>query len=146
MSATRQSIDIVSFGYGHDAPPQADATLDARRLFRNPHDDPAMRELTGLDPRVRDHVLATDGVRDAITAAAGMAVALLKSGKPHIVLAVGCGGGRHRAPAIAEGVAAELRARDLRAAVRHRDVDKPVIEHQEGDPNFATGECDDTVT
>ncbi|MGI8313446.1 RapZ C-terminal domain-containing protein [Saccharopolyspora hattusasensis] len=44
--------------------PDADITLDARRHLRNPHRDPAMRYLTGLDARVRDHVLATPGARN----------------------------------------------------------------------------------
>ena len=47
-------------------------------------------------------------------------------GKAHLVIAIGCTGGRHRSVAIAEHLAAALpRARrDLDVAVAHRDIDR----------------------
>jgi UPF0042 nucleotide-binding protein len=55
------NITVISFGYGHNLPPEADVTVDARRLLHDPHIDPAMREMTGLDETVRRRVLATRG-------------------------------------------------------------------------------------
>lgn len=116
-------ITITSFGYGHAAAPQADITIDARRLLRNPHHDPAMRHLTGLHPAVRAHVLATPGASAAIQHTVWLASALAHTTGQPVAVAVGCAGGRHRAVALAEEIAAELEA-----AVTHRDVDKPVIQ------------------
>jgi len=46
-------------------------------------------------------------------------------GKAHMVIAIGCTGGRHRSVAIAEHLAERYRDRDdLSVAVAHRDLDK----------------------
>jgi RNase adaptor protein for sRNA GlmZ degradation len=120
---------VISFGYGHAPAPDADITLDARRNLRNPHHDPEMRELTGLDARVRDHVLATPGVQNLIGHATAMASDLLTdvAGQP-VTVAVGCVGGRHRSVALAEEIAAELRAGGVAVVIGHRDVHQPVIQ------------------
>lgn len=125
---------VISFGYGHGDPPQADITLDARRHLRNPHADPAMRELTGLHSRVRHHVLTTPGARNLIGHAAAMASDLLTDVANErwrlVTVAVGCVGGRHRSVALAEEIAAELRAGGVGVETEHRDLDKEVLNHQ----------------
>jgi UPF0042 nucleotide-binding protein len=46
-------------------------------------------------------------------------------GKAHLMVAIGCTGGRHRSVAIAEHLAARYRDRgDMFVEVKHRDVDK----------------------
>jgi UPF0042 nucleotide-binding protein len=46
-------------------------------------------------------------------------------GKAHLVIAIGCTGGRHRSVAIAEQLANRYRDHeDLDVAVAHRDIDK----------------------
>jgi RNase adaptor protein for sRNA GlmZ degradation len=123
------NVTVISFGYGHEGicPPVADITVDARRCLRNPHHDPAMREPTGLDDAVRRHVLATPGARGLIlfTAATAHYLATV-TGQP-VTVATGCTGGRHRAVALAEGIAADLRYRDVQVTVIHRDIDKPLL-------------------
>lgn len=130
IGVTQVAID--SFGYGHGKPPEADITLDARRLFRNPHHDPAMVELNGLHAPVRRHVLTTDGVALLVRNAVAMTSALVADvGNPHnrlVRLAVGCTGGRHRSVAIAEAVADMLRVSDVGVNVQHRDIHKPIIQ------------------
>ena len=50
----------------------------------------------------------------------------MAEGKAHLVIAIGCTGGRHRSVAIAEELAARYRDReDLTVAVSHRDIDQP---------------------
>jgi RNase adaptor protein for sRNA GlmZ degradation len=44
-----------------------------------------------------------------------------------VVIAVGCAGGRHRAPAIAAEAARLLESDGIPATVEHRDIGKPVI-------------------
>ncbi|MEV4753022.1 RNase adapter RapZ [Streptosporangium sp. NPDC049248] len=128
----REIADVVvtSFGYGHSPAPEADLTLDARRHLRNPHHDPAMRTLTGLDRVVREHVLATPGAQATITTAITFARDLHAqvNGQRLVTIAVGCVGGRHRSVAIAAEVVAGLNACGLDALVAHRDVGRPVIQ------------------
>ncbi|MBD0743539.1 hypothetical protein BG418_18370 [Streptomyces sp. CBMA152] len=125
-------VVITSFGYGHAPAPQADLTVDARRHLRNPHTDPALRDLTGLNPTVRQHVLATPGARGNIQHVANYAQTLLDDAANQrqrlVTIAIGCIGGRHRAVALAEEIAATLRAGGVGVDVEHRDVDKPVIQ------------------
>jgi UPF0042 nucleotide-binding protein len=118
-------ITVISFGYRHGEPPKAHWTVDVRDSLRDPLDT-GLRELTGLDPEIRDHVIRTRG-------AFGIAYSLAQAGdRLHadtgqpVVLAVGCGGGRHRAVVIALLVAAHLR-HIAPVEVIHRDIDKPVL-------------------
>lgn len=121
-------VRVTSFGYGHAPAPEADLTVDARRHLRNPHADPAMRELTGLDERVRDHVLRTPGAGTTVYAAATFARELTDYTTQPVTVAVGCVGGRHRSVALAEQIAATLNERGVPTTVTHRDVHRPVIQ------------------
>lgn len=125
-------VVVISFGFGHGSPPEADLVLDARRHLRNPHHDPAMRALTGLDAAVREHVRATPGARNIVGHAAALASDLLTdvADETHrlVTIAVGCVGGRHRSVALAEEIATELRAEGVGAGTEHRDVTQPVIQ------------------
>ncbi len=125
-------VKVLSFGYGHAPAPQADITIDARRHLRNPHHDPTMRQLTGLDPAVRRHVLATPGadclIRHTTACATDLLTALPRPPALVVTIAVGCVGGRHRSVALAEEIAATLRAHGIGVQVDHRDVTRPVIQ------------------
>lgn len=116
---------ITSFGYGHGPAPEADITLDVRKSLRNPHDDPNMRQLTGLDQAVHEHVLDTPGVWHLIRNLSAVVEDLLDAAET-VHVAIGCVGGRHRSVAIAEEVAAQIR-RSMAVRVEHRDIDKPVL-------------------
>ncbi|WP_354641085.1 RNase adapter RapZ [Kitasatospora camelliae] len=108
--------------------------FDLGGRFRNPHDDPAMRYRTGLDPEVRDHVLDTPGVMRMVEEIAESAAAVLRSyADPRhrlVNVTIACRGGRHRSVAVAEAVAAYLRTAGIGVEVRHRHIDQPVIETQ----------------
>ncbi|MEV4376967.1 RNase adapter RapZ [Streptosporangium sp. NPDC049644] len=121
---------ITSFGYGHSPAPDADVTIDARRNLRNPHHDPAMRQLTGLHPAVRRHVLNTPGARPLIchTASTARALAALACPDRPVTVATGCVGGRHRSVALAEEIGQTLRTQGIAVSVEHRDITKPVIQ------------------
>lgn len=114
-------ITVMSFGYGHAPAPEADLTVDLRNALYNPHHDPRMRELTGLDPEVREHVLATPGAHELIARLAEQVRELARQ-KRQVTVAIGCSGGRHRSVVVAEEVAAAVGA-----AAAHRDVTKPVL-------------------
>ena len=124
----RLALTFMSFGFKHGPPREEDLAFDVRFL-PNPHYVPELRELTGHDPqggRVRRARRAPGGVvRAAVRAARLPAAPVRRRGRAHLVVAIGCTGGRHRSVAIAEHLAARYRERDdLTVAVTHRDIDK----------------------
>jgi UPF0042 nucleotide-binding protein len=123
------TVTITSFGYRHSPElPQATITLDVRERLRDPHVAPAMRELTGLDQVVAEHVAATPGAARLVRHTALMVADLVAETAGDCVgLAIGCVGGRHRSVALAELIRDELAFLGVRADVNHRDLRKPVI-------------------
>jgi RNase adaptor protein for sRNA GlmZ degradation len=130
---TTPRLLVVSFGYGHNEQPTADVTVDVRDWFRDPHIDPAMRAMTGLDPRVHLKVVDTPGVHDLIQATLGVAEVLLNLDTHSVTVAFGCVGGRHRSVVLAN----ELAARAFTAGwhpveVSHLHVERPVLDTTRG--------------
>ncbi|TWV51987.1 ATPase [Streptomyces misionensis] len=124
-----RTVEIVSFGYLHDDPPAAHLTVDLRHHFRDPHVSPELRYMTANDEPVRAAVLGTPGITDLVEATA-MAVEAFASGPSAgtVTVADGCAGGRHRAPTFAGALAERLTAAGHQVSVRHRDLDKDVVQ------------------
>jgi UPF0042 nucleotide-binding protein len=122
---------ITSFGYGHATAPAADMVFDVRTAFRDPHVDPALRHRTARDQEVAATVLATPGVRPLIASMAASALAYAtgpgSETGAEVTIAVGCVGGRHRAPTIAATLADVLLAMALDVDLVHRDIDRRVL-------------------
>jgi RNase adapter protein RapZ len=118
---------VLSFGYKHGLPLDADLVLDCRFL-PNPHWIDELRPLTGLDPPVRDFVLGQPAAKEFLGRLESLLAQLLPAyvaeGKAYLTIAMGCTGGRHRSVALAEEVAALLRRDGYAPAVMHRDVEK----------------------
>ncbi|SFY53195.1 RapZ C-terminal domain-containing protein [Streptomyces sp. F-1] len=123
------TVEIVSFGYLHDAPPAAHLTIDLRHHFRDPHVSPELRYMTANDEPVRAAVLGTPGITDLVEATA-RAVEAFASGPSAgtVTVADGCAGGRHRAPTFAGALAERLTAAGHQVSVCHRDLDKDVVQ------------------
>ncbi|MCQ9154240.1 RNase adapter RapZ [Acidomonas methanolica] len=126
------TVTLMSFAYPAGLPREADMVFDARFL-RNPHYDPALKPMTGLDAAVQDHV-RRDPDYEAFL---GHIVALLhlvlprfvEEGKKHATIAVGCSGGQHRSVTLVEdladilsGAQDESLLQDERIAVMHREL------------------------
>ncbi|MFF6847095.1 ATPase [Streptomyces antimycoticus] len=123
------TVEIVSFGFGHDAPPKAHVILDLSEHFRDPHVSPALRYLTAEDRAVRRAVLRTAGIRPLLRATVRQVRAFDRGPSGgSIVVAVGCVGGRHRSATVAHYLARRLRRRGLEVVLRHRDLRRPVLE------------------
>jgi UPF0042 nucleotide-binding protein len=126
--AHKLALTFMSFGYKHGPPREEDLAFDVRFL-PNPHYEPALRELTGTDPRVVEYI-ASDGRLEQLYQHLHDLLDFLlpqyvREGKAHLVVAIGCTGGRHRSVAIAEHLAERYRDSDeLTVAVAHRDIDK----------------------
>lgn len=121
------SVTITTYGVLHGGPPAAvdPVAVDLTEALRNPASDPAMIELTGLDTRVRDHVMSTPGaveIRD-------QALALIEEAarREDVDVLVFCRGGRHRSVAMGEEIRDVLTARGVDVRVVHRDVEKAVV-------------------
>lgn len=123
-----QTVNIITFGYLHGAPPAADITIDLRVHFRDPHFDPALRESTALDQAVRHNVTATPGIIALIHGLAIAARAFLAGPADRdVTVAVGCGGGRHRAAAVGLHLQEVLADLGEETSLTHRDLSKPVV-------------------
>jgi UPF0042 nucleotide-binding protein len=128
-TAGRLSLTFMSFGFKHGPPREEDLAFDVRFL-ENPHYEPELRELTGLDARVIDYVARDGRLAEFYERLHPLLDFMLPQyvaeGKAHLVIAIGCTGGRHRSVAIAEHLAERYRGQDdLDVAVAHRDIDKP---------------------
>lgn len=122
FSGDQEEVRVTSFGYGHDPAYAAELVVDVRETLRNPHHDPAMHGLTGEDPRVREHVMATPGAAELVADIVGK----ILNGEVSTV-AIGCVGGRHRSVALADAIGALLTAKGREVEVYHRDVDMPIL-------------------
>lgn len=118
--------EIRSFGYLHSPPPPSNITVDLRECLRDPHVDPALRELTGFEEPVRFAVLNTRGALGLIAHLAMTVTGLLELDIP-VSLAVGCAGGKHRAVVVSHEVAARLRLTGWSVDLQHCDVHRPVV-------------------
>ena len=119
------AVSIVSFGFKHGVPADADLVFDVRFL-PNPHFVPELRALSGLHPRVARFVLRTPAAKKFLRLTTALLRFLLPEyiaeGKAYLTIAIGCTGGRHRSIAIGESLARRLRSvRGVTLRVRHRD-------------------------
>ncbi|MDQ3646864.1 MAG: RNase adapter RapZ [Actinomycetota bacterium] len=126
--ANEMTITLVSFGFKHGLPLDADMVLDVRFL-PNPHWVEALRPLTGLDPDVRAYVMAQQGTKDFIDRTKKLLDVLLpgyqNEGRHYLTMAVGCTGGRHRSVVLTEEIARLIGDGGLTVSTVHRDVERP---------------------
>ena len=126
--AGRLAVTFMSFGFKHGPPREEDLAFDVRFLA-NPHYEPELRELTGLEQAVVEYIARDGRLQQLYVRLHALLDFLLPEyvaeGKAHLVVAIGCTGGRHRSVAIAEHLAARYREHDdLDVAVAHRDIDR----------------------
>jgi len=120
------TVNVMSFGFRGGVPMDADLVFDVRFLT-NPHFVPALRPLTGLDPRVSRYVLVQKPARKFLKLTTDLLRFLLPQylaeGKAYLTVAIGCTGGQHRSVAIAEALAERLKdVPGAQVRLRHREV------------------------
>ena len=117
-------VNVLSFGFKHGAPRDADLVLDVRFLD-NPHWVDDLRPLTGSDQRVADYVFAGPLAKEFMERLCAlldvMVPAFVADGKRYLTIAIGCTGGRHRSVAVSERLAQYLERFDVSVQVEHRD-------------------------
>ncbi|WP_335871615.1 RNase adapter RapZ [Bacillus sp. 2205SS5-2] len=129
FSANQQSIftvNVMSFGFKHGIPIDADLVFDVRFL-PNPHYIDSMRPKTGLDEDVSTYVLKWNETQKFIEKTADLLTFMLphykREGKSQLVIAIGCTGGQHRSVALAEHFSKYF-GEDYQTEVFHRDVER----------------------
>jgi UPF0042 nucleotide-binding protein len=128
QAVQKLSVTFSSFGFKHGPPRDADLSFDVRFL-PNPHYVPELKPLTGRDQRVVDYVAKNGELAQFYGLLEPLLDFLLPAymaeGKAHLMVAIGCTGGRHRSVAIAEHLGSRYRDRDdLSVEVVHRDADR----------------------
>lgn len=132
MSLTRERsnarlvVTVLSFGYKHGVPLDADLVFDVRCL-PNPHFVPTLRRRTGRDRAVVRFLEKDPPTLEFIEKLESylrfVVPHYIAEGKSYLTVAIGCTGGRHRSVAIAERLRKSLASVDgARVRVRHRDV------------------------
>jgi len=118
------NINLLSFGYKHGVPFEADLVFDVRFL-PNPYFVPRLKALSGRDRKVQIYLRSISEVRAFTRRLVGFVEYLLpkygREGKTYLTIAVGCTGGRHRSVFIVEELARLLRKPKRTLQVRHRD-------------------------
>ncbi len=124
----RLTVTFQSFGFKHGPARDADLLFDVRFL-PNPHYEADLRPLTGFDTRVVEHIGRDGRLAEFLAQVEPLLDYLLPEyvaeGKSHLLVAIGCTGGRHRSVAIAERLAAHVGADDAYyVEAAHRDVER----------------------
>jgi UPF0042 nucleotide-binding protein len=121
------TVSLVSFGYKHGIPYDADLVFDVRFL-PNPHFVDDLRPLDGRQPAVADFVFAHEESRQLLARLHDLVGFLLplyqREGKAYLTIAVGCTGGRHRSVTLVEALRGLLEEMGFTPLVRHRDLDR----------------------
>lgn len=126
-SDERLRITVMSFGFKHGIPVDADVVADARFL-PNPYWDERLRDRTGQDPDVANAVLTGEGAEEFLAHLAALVRTTrdgyLREGKRFVTVAVGCTGGKHRSVALVEVLSRVLDSPEVVIGVEHRDIGK----------------------
>jgi UPF0042 nucleotide-binding protein len=121
------TVSLVSFGFKHGIPYDADLVFDVRFL-PNPHFVEDLRQMDGRDPAVAKYVLARAESRELVARLEDLVRFLLplyqREGKAYLTVAIGCTGGRHRSVTLVESLRTFVESLGFSPIVRHRDLDR----------------------
>jgi UPF0042 nucleotide-binding protein len=122
------SLNFVSFGFKYGVPIDADMIFDVRFL-PNPHYIEPLRPYTGRDQEVYDYVMKWHETQSFLTKLLDMLHFLIpqyrKEGKSHLVVGIGCTGGKHRSVAIVEYLGKTFQGTETESVrISHRDAER----------------------
>jgi len=128
LSAPVSQLTLVfeSFAFKRGIPVDADYVFDVRML-PNPHYEPTLRDLTGLDQPVVDYLQAQPDVEQMFQAIEAFLQQWLEplaaDHRSYVTVAVGCTGGQHRSVYLVERLAHAFGQR-WNALKRHRELQR----------------------
>ena len=121
------NTSLVSFGFKHGIPFDADLVFDLRFL-PNPHFVDELRPLDGRSASVREFIMKHDVSRELLERLKDLLRFLLpcyeREGKAYLTVAIGCTGGRHRSVTFVEELRPFLDSLGFTPTVVHRDLDR----------------------
>jgi RNase adapter protein RapZ len=122
---TALQVTVVSFGFKYGVPVDADLLADMRFL-PNPFWVPELRDFTGQNADVVSYVVDRDDAQTFldryVPVIETVGQGYLREGKRFMTVGIGCTGGKHRSVAMAEEIAARVRALGFEASASHRDL------------------------
>ncbi len=122
-------VTVMSFGFKHGIPVDADLVFDVRFL-PNPFYIDQLKEKTGNDREVQDYVMGFEEAGIFLTKLTDMIQFLIpnyvKEGKYSLVVGIGCTGGKHRSVTLANELYRRMKDQgNYGIKLYHRDVDHP---------------------
>ena len=118
-------IVFQSFGFKYGLPKDADFVFDAR-ILPNPHWQPELKLLTGLDPDVqhyfRQQPLVTKFIYQLENFLGTWLPHFQRSNRSYLTIATGCTGGQHRSVYISQQLAERFEQKSVKVQVRHREL------------------------
>ncbi|MBR0366384.1 MAG: RNase adaptor protein RapZ, partial [Clostridia bacterium] len=119
-------IKVVSFGFKHGIPSDADMVFDVR-CFPNPFYVPELKKKTGNDKDVSDYVMSVPSAEKFYDKLADlvryMIPLFIEEGRHSLIIAIGCTGGHHRSVTFANRLQKMLADEGHKANVIHRDIE-----------------------
>lgn len=125
----KKSSDLVivfeSFGFKYGIPKDADYVFDVRFL-PNPHWDPDLRPLCGLDGPVELFLSSQPLVMKLIWQIQNLITTWLphleRNNRSYVTIAIGCTGGQHRSVYVAQSLAEAFKSSHGDVQVKHREI------------------------
>lgn len=119
-------VSVMSFGFKHGIPQDADLVFDVRFL-PNPFYLDELKYLTGNDKAVQDYVMQSPDAEAFLEKLMEMLEFLLpgyvKEGKHQLVIAIGCTGGQHRSVTLANELYQRMKNKgNYGLNINHRDI------------------------
>ena len=120
-------IVVESFGFKYGIPLDADYVFDVRFL-PNPHWDPTLRPMTGLDAPVAEFLNSHTQVNEFIYLTRNYIDTWLpmleKNNRSYLTIAIGCTGGKHRSVYIAQQLGEYFQAKGKIIQIQHKSLER----------------------
>ncbi|MCE5197675.1 MAG: RNase adapter RapZ [Armatimonadota bacterium] len=121
----RLMVAIVSFGFKHGVPLDADVVFDVRFLA-NPFWVPELKEKDGTTEEAQQYILSdplTEPLLEKLFDLVEFSIPqYIKEGKAYLTIAIGCTGGKQRSVVVANELAKFLASANYVVRVEHRDL------------------------
>jgi len=120
-------IHVISFGFKHGTPHDADLMIDVRFL-QNPYFVPRLKAQNGTQNAVSRFVQSDPHYTPFLEKYTGLVCELIplyeREGKAYLTIAIGCTGGVHRSVVVAEEIHRNIEACGYQAKLTHRDINR----------------------
>jgi len=127
VTTGQMQVNVMSFGYKHGVPLDADLMFDVRFL-RNPHYVPELQPQFGTDAAVEAYVMDDPAAQPYLDKLKDLLAFSLpkygEEGKSYLTVAIGCTGGHHRSVVFTQLISIYLRDLGYDVVVEHRDIKK----------------------